>query len=222
MKFAVLAALVAVTNATGAPSSAKADLAADAQAKAAQELTAFHTLEETTAKTNDKYSAMTADKKKEWDAAWAKKVTARKASDTKDKTNAGYDKMTAEAKTVYDAELLKWKKAVFETCKTSPNTIECKDARGLRDDSEKARIASKYYTQGVEQRKKLDTSRADAEKKAKATLSAAWLKANPAKTGEPGFSCLPPAPKTACGDGAFNCCGAMWPKGNAAGDTTTG
>jgi len=57
----------------------------------------------------------------------------------------------------------------------------------------------------------LDTAAAEAEKKTKATLSAAWLKANPPKAGEMGFSCLPPAAKTACGT---MCCGNATPKGN--------
>jgi len=79
-------------------------------------------------KTNAGYDKLDAAGKKKFDDEWAAKLKAKKEADAKAKTDIGYAAMTAEAKTVYDAEFLKWKKAVFETCKTDKTKIECRDA----------------------------------------------------------------------------------------------
>lgn len=96
MKFTVLCALVAVTNAIAAPKSAKADLGADAESKAAQVLTEWHGLVTTTEKTKAGYDKATADGKVKIDAANKKIIDAMKAEDVEMKTLAGYSTMTTE------------------------------------------------------------------------------------------------------------------------------
>lgn len=96
MKFTVLAALVAVANAAGAPKSAKTDLGADAEAKAAQVLKEWHELVVTTEKTKAGYDKLDTAGKAKVDAANKALIEAMKKEDTEMKTLAGYSTMTTE------------------------------------------------------------------------------------------------------------------------------
>lgn len=111
-----------------APKSAKDDLAGKAQAAAAAELAAFHDSVEEKAKEVAKYSEMSADDKAKWDEERAIFLAERKTYDDGLREKAGYDGADCDndCKSVFDAEFLKWKKAVFESCKTSKDSIECR------------------------------------------------------------------------------------------------
>lgn len=88
---------------------------------------------------------MDAAKKKAWDTAWAATVKTRDAADVADKKAAGYDVLTIVGKTQYDTELLAWKKAVHQTCKTDAKALKCVKARAIRDPLEAHRKTSKFY-----------------------------------------------------------------------------
>jgi hypothetical protein len=96
MKFTVLAALIAVTNAIAPPKSAKEDLGADAESKAAQVLKEWHSLVTTTLKTKAGYDTADAAAKIKIDAANKAIIEAMKVEDTAMKKLAGYDTMTTE------------------------------------------------------------------------------------------------------------------------------
>lgn len=166
------------------PISAEDDLAAEAQAAAAQAVVDFENLVLETAKTDAEYEAKTDEEKEAWDVEYAAKMVEEQAANEADRTAAGFADMDDDAKAVYDAEFLKWSKAAWEKCKESKSTIECKKARELRNEEEKARLADGYYTKTVEERTAFDSAQEADAKKFKATLTAAWLDENKPVAGE--------------------------------------
>jgi hypothetical protein len=64
----------------------------------------------------------------------------------------GYDDddCTAECQAVFEADLLEWKKQVYETCKADSIGIACRSARDIREQEETARAnATKADAEGV-------------------------------------------------------------------------
>jgi hypothetical protein len=193
----------------GAPISASVDLAAEAQAKAAQAFTDFNALVEATLKENVGHADMTDEEKLEWDEAHAAKMVEEEAAIADDKLKANYSSMSSAAKAVWDAELLEWKKAVFETCEQDLKGIECKKNRDLRVAEEAARVAAGYYDMVPNERDIFDAAQKEEKKKLKATLTAAWVKDNTPAAGQAGSSCASANP---CA-GENHCCGTATPKG---------
>lgn len=211
--FTAVCAEDTVETPTDAPLSAEDDLAAEAQAKAAEALSEFNALADETIKTNAGWYDMTTEEQEAWDEERAERIAARDEADALDKENAGYDDMSNEAKAVYDAEYLKWKKEWFKVCQEEPDSIECRKGREVRDADEVARKADGYYEKDVDARETFDEAQETETEKEKNALAVAWLDDNKPAAGEPGSSC-----GTGCTtDG--HCCGTSTPKDNADGVT---
>lgn len=99
---------------------------------------------------------MDATKKAEWDAAWAAKVVERKAFDDADRLASGYEALDNDGKAVYDAELLTWKKAVYEKCEAAPKSIDCVKASAIREAAETKRKTDGYYAKNTADREAAD------------------------------------------------------------------
>jgi len=130
--------------------------------------------------------------------------------------------LTNEAKTVYDADLLKWKRSIYEKCAegtTDSTKIGCKKFKELRAASEKARKAGGYYAKGINDRTAADTAWATEKTKLKATLTAAWLKDNKPAAGKFFAACSATLKCTEAATGKTACCGTATPKANKAGET---
>lgn len=145
MKFTTLAAFVAVVAALDPPKSAKKDLGADAESKAAQEMTSFYNLVTENEKTAGGYAKADAAGKAKIDAAIKVKIDAMKKEATDMKTLVKYDAMTTEQKTLYNAEALKYVKANYNDCKGGKKTVDCLKAADIRKARETARVTGKYY-----------------------------------------------------------------------------
>lgn len=99
------------------------------------------------------------------------------------KTTAGFDGDDCDdnCKSVFEAELLVWKKQVYETCKANSKSIECREANTIKKDTETARAASTdnfYATMTKEQRESFDNARQDAVKAQETALAAQFIKDN--------------------------------------------
>jgi hypothetical protein len=207
---------VCAVDANAPPKSAKDDLADKAKAEAASALKTFHDSVEERAKEVAKYTDMTPEEKTAWDAERVTFLADRKTFDDKLRLDAGIDADTCDndCKAVFDAEFLKWKKAVFETCKTNKDSIDCRDFRAIKEGEEGRRKTAGFYSKDTDARKLFEDAD-DAEKsKAKSTLIAAWMDKNKPAEGKDGAACA--AKKC----GATQCCGTSTPESNAIGVTT--
>lgn len=161
---------------------------------------------------------MTDAQKATWDTERAKLVKERETFDAKLRTDAGYetDACDDDCKAIFDAEFLEWKKDVFETCKATPDSIECRDANAIKTDTESRRNTAGWYSKDVDARKTWNESdEAEVEKNNKA-LVAAFMKDNAPASGKDGSTC---SGETECGV-ETQCCGVSTPEGNSVGVTT--
>lgn len=193
MKFAVLAALVAVVTAIDPPKSAKKDLGDDAEAKAAEVMKDWYALITKTEQTAAAYDKADTKGKAKIDADIKLLVEGLKKSDTDVKVVALYSKMTTEQKTIYNAENIKFYKAHYKDCLASGVTaknIDCKKGLDIRTAIEKYRTTKKYYAEKDPAKRKVidDAQKAEVDK-TRLSLSAAWIKANAPKANTAGFAC---------------------------------
>ena len=223
MKFGTILLAVAAVSAQP-PSSASADLAADAQKKAAVEITNYDKNVDSDAKVAAKYSAMDAAAKTKYDAARKLVTDKRDARDKAERTAAGYDKMTLDQKTAFDAGLLKFKKTKYAACKDKATGAECTMADELRAAQEKSRNTKKYYAlPSASAKADWDTKWKAEDTKLRATLTAAQKvkddkiaatkKAEADKAKETGKSC---AGTVKCA--TTHCCGTAKIKGKTTGE----
>jgi len=173
MKFGTILLAVATVSAQ-APSSASADLAADAQKKAAVEITNYDKNVDSDAKVAAKYADMVAADRTKWDEARKVITDKRDKRDADEKTAAGYATMTLDQKTAFDAGLLKFKKTKYAACKDKADGAECTMSDELRAGQEKSRNTGKYYTlPSASAKADWDTKWKAEDTKLRATLTAA-------------------------------------------------
>lgn len=123
------------------PENAQDDIAKGALAEAAEALDSFYASQLKDAKDKAKYTDMTDDEKKKWDADWEAKENERKAFFKTLETKIGYDTDACDdtCKELFQADILAWAKATYETCKLTPKDIKCREANKLRSELEDAR-----------------------------------------------------------------------------------
>lgn len=133
------------------------------------------------------------------------------------KTDVSNVSCTDDCRAIFEADLLKWGKAVYETCKADAKSIECREAEKIKKAEETARAAGvkNYYLMTPTERDAFTTARKADVAKEKSSLAAAWLKSNVPAAGKDGSSC---AGTTKC-TGTTLCCGTSKPK---AGDVSKG
>jgi len=150
-----------------------------------------------------------ADKKK-YDETAAKAKADREELVAELRLDAGIDGADCDndCKVVYNDELLKWEKAVFESCKANEQSIECIDFVKIKKATEKARKTDGFYTGDAANRTTLGLKEVEETKKTKSTLTAAWLKTNKPAAGKVGSAC---SATEACTT-ETHCCGTATPK----------
>jgi len=106
------------------------------------------------------------------------------------KVTAGYDDDSCDAacKAVFEADLLEWKKEVYETCKADKEGIQCRKADELKEDIEKSR-GKDYYTGTKEFRAEADTAQKEKTEALESQLAAAWREDNKPADGTSGGMC---------------------------------
>ena len=172
MKIAIV--LLLATSVSAQPVSAAGDLAKDAAAKAALEITNYDINIDTDAKTLAKYSEMDAAAKTVYDTARKVITDARTKRDADEKTATGYATMTLEQKTQYDASLLAFKKTTYKACKEAATGFDCANADSLRKSQEDKRVTDGYYKLASASLKSdWDTKWVAEDTKLRATLTAA-------------------------------------------------
>jgi len=164
--------------------------------------------------------------KDKFDAAQKVKDDARTAFITELKTLAKFDDASCNStcKEIFQVDLLKWEKAVYETCKADEKAIACREANAIRKDTETDRATTTYYTGTAEKRTEFDTARKEKDAALESTLTAAFIKNNKPKSGEVGSDCKVEASDDALGTldaddyscpTATHCCGDATPKDGA-------
>lgn len=133
---------------------------------------------------------MSADDKAAWDKEWDADADKAAAFVTKLKETAKYNDEACDAacKAVFEADLLTWKKEVYETCKADKEGIECRKADDLKEDVEKSR-GKDYYTGTKEYRAEADEAQKEKTEALKSTLVAAWREENKPAAGTNGGMC---------------------------------
>jgi len=133
---------------------------------------------------------MSAEDKEKWDAEW--KAETDKADEVIKgfRTTAGYDKDSCDdaCKAVFEADLLKWQKEVYETCKADKEGIACRKADELREDEMKNR-GEAYYTGTADDRTAADEAQKEKTEALKAQLVAAFREENKPAAGTSGGMC---------------------------------
>ena len=157
---------------------------------------------------------MSAEDQAAWDEERAERIAQRDAADALDRENADFENMSDDAKAVYDAEYLKWKKEWFAVCQESPDSIDCRKGREIRDAVELARNSDGYYEKDADARETFDDTQAEETDKEASALAVAWKEDNKPASGEPGSAC---AGSSCVTEG--HCCGTSTPVSNAAGVT---
>lgn len=194
------------------PENAKQDLAAGALAAAKENLGKFYDNILKDKKTAEGYATMDAAAKAKFDKEQTATKAKREALWTELRKAAKADQATCgdDCKAIFEADLLKWGKAVYETCKADAKSIECREAEKIKKAEEKARAAGtkNYYLMTPTEREAFTTARKGEVAKEKSSLAAAWLKSNVPAAGKDGSSC---AGTTKC-TGATLCCGSSKPK----------
>lgn len=166
---------------------------------------------------------MTTEEKAAFDEKEASNKTKREALWAELKTTAGYNSSDCDddCKAVFEADLLKWGKAVYETCSQDANGIACREAEKLKKDEETARASGdKNYYSGmtVAERETFDAARVETVAQLESSLAAAWIDNNKPAAGAEG---------SACGEGnkctkETQCCGDSKPKaGNTGSELKT-
>jgi len=155
---------------------------------------------------------MSAEDKKAWDEKKAAADKEREEFWTELKKEVGFDDMDDAQKAVFEDDLLTWGRKNFETCKTEPNSIDCREGKALKKKAETARAGKgdgekNYYKMTKEEREAFDKTWADQGKKNKAALAAAWIKDNAPAAGSNGAAC---GAEGVCPEG--QCCGYSVPK----------
>lgn len=203
------------------PENAKQDLAAGALAAAKENLGKFYDNILKDKKTAEGYDKMDATAKAKFDKEQAATKLKREALWKELKTAAKADAATCgdDCKAIFEADLLKWGKAVYETCKADAKSIECREAEKIKKAEEKARAAGtkNYYLMTPTEREAFTTARKTDVAKEKSSLAAAWLKSNVPAAGKDGSSC---AGTTKCSADTL-CCGTSKPKAGDVGKGAT-
>jgi hypothetical protein len=147
-----------------------------------------------------------------WDSDYKNTVeTPRDTLYTEIKTAVNYNGMNDTSKALFEEVLLAWEKEYYTTCKSSLESIQCREAYKLFKDTQTARGATNYYTgMTAAERTAFDAARADEVSSLESTLAAAWLSSNAPADGQPGSSCS----TTACST-TTHCCGTSTPKTGA-------
>jgi len=191
------------------PENAKQDLAAGALAAAKENLGKFYDNILKDKKTAEGYDKMDATAKAKFDTEQAATKAKREALWTELKKEAKADQTSCgdDCKAIFEADLLKWGKAVYETCKADAKSIECREAEKIKKAEEKARAAGtkNYYLMTPTEREAFTTARKADVAKEKSSLAAAWLKNNRPASGKDGAVCL----QNKCSD--KQCCGTSKP-----------
>lgn len=127
-------------------------------------------------------------------------------------------------KAVFEANVLKWEKEVYQTCKDDAKGIACREANAVYKDTVTAQ-GNAYYTGEASDRESFDGSRAEAVEALESSLAAAWLEANDPAAGTEGGecaadgdSCTNPDEMDAEGNPIELCCGTMTHKTNKGSD----
>lgn len=116
------------------PENAQDDIASGALADASEALNSFWTNQVNDKKAAAKYDTMDADAK----AAFDKEIAAEEAINDSIlgqlKTAIGYTATACDdnCKAIFEADVLNWRKSVYEICKTNPKAITCQKANELR------------------------------------------------------------------------------------------
>jgi len=201
------------------PENAKQDLAAGALAAAKENLGKFYDNILKDKKTLEGYDKMDAAAKKKFDEEQAATKLKREKLWDELRKAAKADASTCgdDCKAIFEADLLKWGKAVYETCKADAKSIDCREAEKIKKAEEKARAAGvkNYYLMTPTEREAFNTARKADVAKEKSSLAAAWLKSNVPSAGKDGSSCAGTKKCT----GTTLCCGTSKPK---AGDVKKG
>jgi len=118
-------------------------------------------------------------------------------------------------KAVFEANLLKWEKEAYQTCKDDAKGIACREANEIYKDTVTAQ-GNAYYAGEASDRETFDGSRAEAVEALESSLAAAWLEANDPGAGTEGGecnaegdSCTNPGEVDAEGFDIELCCGTM-------------
>lgn len=201
------------------PENAKDDIAKGALSKANEELDAWAANLLSDAKKAAGYDEDTCDQacKDKFDAE-QKALTDEYDAFVKElKTEAEYDDDACDdaCKAIFEADLLKWQKAVYETCKADAKSIQCVKANDIKKDTEKAR-GKDYYTSDEAARTEADKAREEAVTALEATLTAAWKEENKPADGTEGGMC---SADVLCPAGM--CCGNLTKNGAAAAEVGT-
>lgn len=116
------------------PENAQDDIASGALADASEALNSFWTNQVNDKKTAASYETMDAEAKAAFDA----EITAEEATNDSIlgqlKTAIGYtaDACDDNCKAIFEADVLKWRKSVYEICKENRKAITCQKANELR------------------------------------------------------------------------------------------
>lgn len=139
---------------------------------------------------------MDAESKAAFDAQQTANADKRKALFTELKTLVGYetDKCDDACKADFEAELLKWGKAMYTTCKDDAKGIACREAFKIKKDEATARAGGEgkknFYTEmSAEERLAFEKARKDQVSALESSLAAAWIKDHAPSAGEAGSSC---------------------------------
>lgn len=129
----------------------------------------------TALKTEAGYDKMSATDQAAWDKARSAALAKREAFQKADRTAAGIDKDCNDAcETVYGAELLQWKKDVYEACKKDKDSIECTNADDIRKKMVERMSKGKFFTKDATTRKAWkEADKAEGAKAKSAILAAA-------------------------------------------------
>lgn len=116
------------------PENAQDDIAAGALSDASEALTAFWTNQVNDEKKAAKYDEMNAEAKAEFDKEIAAEeaANAKILTDLKEAMGYALDTCDDNCKAVFEADVLTWRKQVYELCKENDKSIACTKANELR------------------------------------------------------------------------------------------
>lgn len=126
----------------------------------------------------------------------------------KDSENKDIATCLDDCKALIEAELLRWQKEVYETCKADAKSIECRQANEIKKAEEKNRANYDYYNLDADKQQEYVKGRNIDIAKLESSLAAAWLADNAPEAGEDGGPCLD---GNRCND-ANHCCGDAAPQ----------